>query len=283
MKHNYYKAGDHNAICDMCGFKFKASQLKKTWNGFMVCSADFETRHIADFIKGPRASIPLPWTRPEKDDSFVDRVVDIPNDGSITNFVLTDYTNILPTPAVPTIYITPPTGEGPQEVVKRVIINIPEGVTIDGSFDFGDGWPVDTEFVVNNNGKVLVVPDFPDNSTITVNGVPFGEPAVNEDYTIDWRIGQFPPPVLVFDVQPTDVAESTSISPAVEVWIVGNLSIAITNVVFKVQLTIGVNAGTPAGVLTGGTETSTVSGVATFSALQIDEAGDGYRLIASVV
>ena len=265
MKINYFKSGDYNAICDRCGFKFKASELKKTWDGFMVCSADFEPRHIADFIKGPRASVPLPWTRPEATDRYIEAVVDIPytaGGSTITDFVLTDY-------------ITPTTGP--------IIINIPEGVTIDGSFSFGTGWPVDTEFVVNNHGRVLVVPDFPDNSTITVNGDPFGEPVVDPDYVIDWRLMTFPAPVLVFNVQPTDVAESTSISPAVEVWVVGNLSVAITNVIFQIQLTIGVNAGTPAGVLTGGTETSTVSGVATFSALQIDEAGDGYRLIASVV
>ena len=29
--------GDWNAICDRCGFKFKASELKKTWDNLYVC------------------------------------------------------------------------------------------------------------------------------------------------------------------------------------------------------------------------------------------------------
>lgn len=43
--------GDSNGICDVCGFKLKQSQLRKRWDGAMVCSADFETRHPQDSIK----------------------------------------------------------------------------------------------------------------------------------------------------------------------------------------------------------------------------------------
>lgn len=43
--------GDANAICDCCGWKFKQSQLRKRWDGAMVCSADYETRHPQDSIK----------------------------------------------------------------------------------------------------------------------------------------------------------------------------------------------------------------------------------------
>ena len=30
----YYKSGDWLAICDSCGRKFKASQLRERWDGF---------------------------------------------------------------------------------------------------------------------------------------------------------------------------------------------------------------------------------------------------------
>ena len=43
--------GDSNAICDVCGFKHKQSQLKKRWDGAMVCDKDFELRHPQDLIR----------------------------------------------------------------------------------------------------------------------------------------------------------------------------------------------------------------------------------------
>lgn len=56
---------DWNAVCDVCGFTFKASQLKKRWDGVMVCENDWEMRHPQDFIKVPRPEQPVPWSRPE--------------------------------------------------------------------------------------------------------------------------------------------------------------------------------------------------------------------------
>src|SRR5574341_879122 len=64
MKQDYYKPGDWNAICDVCGWKFKASELLKRWDGAMVCKADFETRHPQEVIKLP-VETNIPWSRPE--------------------------------------------------------------------------------------------------------------------------------------------------------------------------------------------------------------------------
>lgn len=67
-----YISGQWNAVCDRCGFEFKSSQLKKDWQGFMVCSKDYEPRHPQDFIK-TRAERPAPaWTRPEGEDEFLE-------------------------------------------------------------------------------------------------------------------------------------------------------------------------------------------------------------------
>jgi len=68
---NEYKSGDWNAICDTCGVKFKASQLRKRWDGFMVCKADWNVRHPSDFIKSPPPEKPIAWSRPEPTDVFV--------------------------------------------------------------------------------------------------------------------------------------------------------------------------------------------------------------------
>ena len=43
--------GDSKACCDVCGFDCKQSQLRKRWDGAMVCSADFELRHPQDSLK----------------------------------------------------------------------------------------------------------------------------------------------------------------------------------------------------------------------------------------
>jgi hypothetical protein len=71
MSQNYFKSGEWNAICDSCGRKFKASQLKRRWDGFMVCEEDYEARHIADFIRAPKGERPIPWSRPEGTDVSV--------------------------------------------------------------------------------------------------------------------------------------------------------------------------------------------------------------------
>lgn len=56
----------YNAICQVCGFKFKASDLLKRWDGLMVCRHDWEPRHPQEFIKAVPDNTRLPWTRPGK-------------------------------------------------------------------------------------------------------------------------------------------------------------------------------------------------------------------------
>jgi hypothetical protein len=67
---NYYVPGDWNALCDVCGFKHKASQLRKRWDGAMVCSDDFEQRHPQDFLRVSPEQIAVPWARPEPPDVY---------------------------------------------------------------------------------------------------------------------------------------------------------------------------------------------------------------------
>ncbi len=71
-KADYFDPGGHNAICDVCGFKFKAKQLRKRWDGVYVCSKDWEIRHPQDFIRGIKDDQHVPWTRPEATNSFLE-------------------------------------------------------------------------------------------------------------------------------------------------------------------------------------------------------------------
>jgi hypothetical protein len=58
--------GGHNAICDVCGLKYKADELLKRWDGAMVCKWDWEPRHPQEFIRAKRDVTPLPFTRPDE-------------------------------------------------------------------------------------------------------------------------------------------------------------------------------------------------------------------------
>lgn len=57
--------GGYNALCDVCGFLYKAAELKKRWDGMMCCPEDWETRHPSDFYRSRNDAPKLPWTRPD--------------------------------------------------------------------------------------------------------------------------------------------------------------------------------------------------------------------------
>lgn len=67
---DHLELGDYNAICDVCGFKFKASELRRRWDGYMVCSSDYEQRHPQDLIRLKPDRQAVPWARPESPDTF---------------------------------------------------------------------------------------------------------------------------------------------------------------------------------------------------------------------
>lgn len=66
-----YKPGQWKAICDVCGFEFYSSELKKRWDGLMVCHEDFEHDHPQKFLKVKEYSVGVPWSRPEPEDEFL--------------------------------------------------------------------------------------------------------------------------------------------------------------------------------------------------------------------
>lgn len=71
MAKNTYKAGDWNIICDVCAKKFKASEAKERWDGFIVCPDDYEMRHEQDFVQARLDKITVPFSRPRPVDVFV--------------------------------------------------------------------------------------------------------------------------------------------------------------------------------------------------------------------
>jgi len=67
----YFKSGGWNALCDVCGFKFKSDELKKRWDGLMTCQADFEHDHPQKFLRIREDKIAVPWVRDRPEDTFV--------------------------------------------------------------------------------------------------------------------------------------------------------------------------------------------------------------------
>lgn len=69
---DYLAEGDWNATCSMCGFKFKASELVRNWQGMWRCPAHNEPRQPQDFVRAvPDIQTP-PWVQPWPDeDTFI--------------------------------------------------------------------------------------------------------------------------------------------------------------------------------------------------------------------
>jgi hypothetical protein len=63
---SYYKPGDWNAVCQVCGFTHKASELRRRWDGVVVCPDDFEMRNPQDLIQMPKEKPGIPWSSPEQ-------------------------------------------------------------------------------------------------------------------------------------------------------------------------------------------------------------------------
>ena len=65
-----YDKGDWDAICDDCGQRFKASELRLRWDGLMVDDKCWEPRQPQDFVRARLDIQAVPWSRPEPTDYF---------------------------------------------------------------------------------------------------------------------------------------------------------------------------------------------------------------------
>lgn len=61
---DFLRLGDYNAVCYQCGFKRKASQMEKNWQGYYVCPEHNEPRQTQDFVRGIADHQTVPWAQP---------------------------------------------------------------------------------------------------------------------------------------------------------------------------------------------------------------------------
>lgn len=71
MKKTYYRAGTYNAICEVCGFQYKADEMRERYDGLFVCGPDFENKHPLEFSKVVVDDQTVPRPSPEPDPIFV--------------------------------------------------------------------------------------------------------------------------------------------------------------------------------------------------------------------
>lgn len=67
---SYFKSGSWNAVCDVCGLRFKSDDLKKRWDNLYTCHKDWEPKHPQLMIKSIKEKIDVDFARPETD-SFI--------------------------------------------------------------------------------------------------------------------------------------------------------------------------------------------------------------------
>ncbi len=64
--------GSWNVVCYQCGRKFKASQMRKHWQGYWVCPEHWEQRHPQDFVQATSDDMAPPWSQPMPADTFTE-------------------------------------------------------------------------------------------------------------------------------------------------------------------------------------------------------------------
>ena len=68
---DYWAPGDWNTVCYQCGFKRKASTLRRHWQGYWVCEEHWEPRQPQDFVRGVQDIQTPPWSQPAPADTFI--------------------------------------------------------------------------------------------------------------------------------------------------------------------------------------------------------------------
>ena len=68
---DFYKKGQWDVICDICGQKYHSGDLKERWDGLMCCRQDWNIRQPQDFVRGIPDPQATPWSRPDVAPPFI--------------------------------------------------------------------------------------------------------------------------------------------------------------------------------------------------------------------
>jgi hypothetical protein len=70
MGNTYFKSGQWNVICDVCGKRYKIGEVRKRWDGLLVCNKDFEQDHPQKYLRVRETGQAVPIIRDEPLDDF---------------------------------------------------------------------------------------------------------------------------------------------------------------------------------------------------------------------
>jgi len=90
MPGTYFKKGSYNGICDVCGFKFKFTELQKRWDGLIVCHKDFEQDHPQKYIRVRESGLSVPVIRDRPEDIFIGPACDVWTSSGLADFGTAD-------------------------------------------------------------------------------------------------------------------------------------------------------------------------------------------------
>jgi hypothetical protein len=65
-----YRHGDPKAMCQVCGFIYHLSELRRQWDGKLVCRSDWSPRHPQDFVRAV-ADVQRPRRKPSPEPADV--------------------------------------------------------------------------------------------------------------------------------------------------------------------------------------------------------------------
>lgn len=68
---DFLRVGDYNALCDVCGRKFKFSRLRQKWDNTWACEQDWEPRQPQDYLRGIPDNMSVPLSRPDPPNLFI--------------------------------------------------------------------------------------------------------------------------------------------------------------------------------------------------------------------
>lgn len=91
---DFFKLGDHNVICDKCGFKYKSSAMRKQWDNLYVCHECFDVRHPQDFVRSIKDNQTVPIARVDVAASTGTTTVGTAGTKGATSIVLTSVTGL---------------------------------------------------------------------------------------------------------------------------------------------------------------------------------------------
>lgn len=88
-KRERWVTGDWNVLDQRSGFKKKASEVTRQWDGLYVSKDDVETRHPQQFVRARRDRQTPADVRPENTDRFLDDITD-PESPSFIQFLISE-------------------------------------------------------------------------------------------------------------------------------------------------------------------------------------------------